>query len=48
MISHQKAPGGKAQRRENPTNVAFPHRLTFAYSNNEELHVEAAAPSTSS
>jgi hypothetical protein len=41
MISSQKASGGKAQRRENPSRVAFPHRLTFAYSNDAEQLIEA-------
>jgi hypothetical protein len=36
MITQQKSAGGKAQRRENPNKVACPHRLTFAFSNDEE------------
>jgi hypothetical protein len=32
---------GKSQRRENPAKVAFPHRLTFAYSNDAEQLIEA-------
>ena len=41
MIDHQKTATGKAQRRENPNRVACPHRLTFAWSNDEEVPVEA-------
>ncbi len=41
MITQQKSADGKAQRRENPNRVACPHRLTFAFSNDEEVPVEA-------
>ena len=41
MISDQKSSSGKAQRRENPNKVACPHRLSFAYSNDEEMLIEA-------
>jgi hypothetical protein len=41
MIDNQKSATGKAQRRENPNRVACPHRLTFAWSNDEEVPVEA-------
>jgi hypothetical protein len=41
MIDQQKSASGKAQRRENPNRVACPHRLTFAWSNDEEVPVEA-------
>jgi hypothetical protein len=41
MITQQKSAGGKAQRRENPSKVACPHRLTFAFSNDEEVSIEA-------
>jgi hypothetical protein len=41
MISNQKSSEGKSQRRENPARVAFPHRLTFAYSNDAEQLIEA-------
>ncbi len=41
MISQQRSASGRAQRRENPTRVACPHGLTFAYSNDDELVIEA-------
>jgi len=41
MISSQDSSVGKSQRRENPAKVAFPHRLTFAYSNDAEQLIEA-------
>jgi hypothetical protein len=42
MISQQRSASGRAQRRENPNRVACPHRLTFAYSNDDELAIEAS------
>ena len=41
MITDQKSSTGRAQRRENPNRVACPHRLSFAYSNDEEMLIEA-------
>jgi hypothetical protein len=41
MISNQKTSEGKSQRREKPARVAFPHRLTFAYSTDAEQIIEA-------
>ena len=41
MIDQQSTASGKAQRRENPNRVACPHRLTFAWSNDDEVPVEA-------
>ncbi len=41
IITQQKSASGKAQLRENPNRVACPHRLTFAFSNDEEVPVEA-------
>jgi hypothetical protein len=42
MISQQQSASGRAQRQENPNRVACPHRLTFAYSNDDELAIEAS------
>ena len=42
MIAQQLSASGRAQRRENPNRVACPHRLTFAYSNDDELTLEAS------
>jgi hypothetical protein len=42
MIAQQRSASGRAQRRENPNRVACPHRLTFAYSNDDELTLEAS------
>jgi hypothetical protein len=42
MISQQRSASGRAQLRENPNRVACPHRLTFAYSNDDELAIEAS------
>ena len=41
MIKRQSAQRGSATRREDPTNVAFPHRLSFAFSGDESLQLDA-------
>ena len=41
MITDQKTSSEKVQQRENPNKIVCPHRLTFAYSNDEEMLVEA-------
>ncbi len=41
LITQQKSASGKAQRRENPNRVACPHRLTCAFSNDDEVLVES-------
>ena len=41
MITQQKSSSGKEQRRENPNKVACPHRLTFAFSNDDEVLIQA-------
>jgi hypothetical protein len=41
-ISQQRSSSGHAQRRENPNRVACPHRLSFPYSNDNALAIEAS------
>jgi hypothetical protein len=41
MISQQRSAGGRAQRQENPNRVACPHRLTFAFSNDDLVAIKA-------
>ena len=41
MIDKQHDPRHRGTRRENPTNVACPHRLSFAYSDDETLDMDA-------
>jgi hypothetical protein len=41
MIKLQKPERGRDQRRENPVQVACPHRLSFTYDRDDAVHLEA-------